>query len=241
MQTGVLLENPISSVLNELSQGRRMTYQIIAQGHDGIVIASDQSELKVPRAGEGEGAVNNMLTKILIDPSGRFAWCFAGAKPSLLAASYLERELERGLEGRDLKRVLRDCGDDGWANGAAGPSESTVVLVDGQTKTLLRATLAHKATMVSEMADGLCFAGQHFSKASFIPYRFYSKTMSVEQLAIMSTYSVLVAGKIDPLLIGGLDVVIYRDSVGRFEFANRESYTEQAKQIDSKMRELFLS
>jgi hypothetical protein len=238
MQTAILpgIDVPFP---DEISRGKRMTYQIIMQGHDGMVIASDQRELKIPGPDEGQGAVNNMVTKILTDPTGQFAWCFAGAKPSLLAASFLQREFENGTQGRDISRVLRDCGDRGWDAGASGPSDSSVVLVDGRTKSILRATLAYQSTIVLPVNEGLCFSGQHYSKASFVPSRFYSKTMSVEQLTRLAAYAILVAGEIDPLLIGGLDIAVYRDSNGRFEFLSSDSCTAEMKRLDAEILSVF--
>lgn len=220
----------------------RMTYQITMRGSDGMVLASDKRELLLPQTPEeGEGAVTNMLNKIRIDSTGRFAWAFAGAKPSLLASSYLERELENGIADRDVERVLRDCGDRGWEHGAAGPSNSSVVLADGKSKSIFRATLAHKATMVIKIDDGRCFTGQNYAKASFFPLRFYSSEMSVEQLARLAAYAVLMAGEMDPLCVSGLDMAVYSDSTGRFEFADRTMCAQEVLNLDAAIRHLFTS
>ena len=217
-----------------------MTYQITMRGSDGIVIASDRREFLFPKSSEeGEGSVANIVTKIFLDSSGRYAWAFAGSKPSLLAASYMEREFENGVPDAEVERTLRNCGDRGWAAGASGPGESTVVLADGKTKTIMRALLAHQSTMVSIITDGRCFTGQNYSTASFFPLRFYSPEMSVVQLAKLAAYAIVMAGEMDAVLIGGLDIAMYRDSVGRFEFVDSGNYVNQVMELDCTIRNVF--
>lgn len=217
---------------------RRMTYQITMRGRDGMVMASDQRELLLPKPAEGEGSVPNMVRKIRFDSTRRFAWAFAGGKASLLAAGYLERKFETSIADADLERTLRDCGDLGWENG--GPSDSTVVLADAKNKTIFRATLAHEGTVVLQMEDGRCFTGQSYSKASFLPVRFYSQEMSVDNLAILASYTVLMAAEGDPVMIGGLDVAIYRDSTGKFEFADSASCRAEAQKLDIGIRKAIV-
>jgi hypothetical protein len=182
-----------------------------------------------------------MVCKIRLDQSGRFAWAFAGAKPSLFEASLLERRFENGVLDNEIERALRDCGDEGWERGAAGPNDSSVILVDGKTRRMLRATLASKSSMVLQIEEGRCFTGQHYSKASFFPLRYYSPDMSVDQLAELAAYAVVMAGKMDSLIVAGLDIAIYRDSVGRFEFADTQVYSQRAMKVDGEIRRLFTS
>jgi hypothetical protein len=203
-------------------------------------MASDQRELLAPESSEqGEGTVTNMVPKITIDPTGRFAWAFAGGEPSFIAASYLEREFEKGVVTVDLERTLRDCGDRGWDAGASGPHKSTIIFADGKNKKILRATLGHRCTRVLPMLDGKCFAGQSYSKASFFPMRFYSVEMSVTQLARLAAFAVVMAGDMDPLCVAGLDMAIYHDSVGRFEFVDSSDYSLQVMKLDGDIRSIF--
>jgi 20S proteasome alpha/beta subunit len=229
-------------ITNEAETRRRMTYQVTMRGHDGIVMASDQREYLAPESPEqGEGAVTNMLTKITLDSTRRFAWAFAGGKPSYLAAGYLEREFENGVTDDDLERTLRNCGDLGWEAGASGPSDSTIVFADGKNKNILRATLGHKSTRVFKFAEGRCFTGQSWSKASFFPIRFYSPEMSVTQLAKLAAFTVIMAGEMDQLCVAGLDMAIYRDSVGHFEFVDSHDYSQQVMKLEADIRSLFVS
>jgi hypothetical protein len=217
-----------------------MTYQIVMHGRDGLVMASDDREALFPESTDyGEGNVTNALNKIRLDSTGRFAWAFAGSTPSLLASRYLEQRFEAAIDDKNLERILRDCGDLGWENGASGPGTSTIVLADGREKNIFRAVLASRSTVVSKIKDGRCFAGQTYSKASFFPIRFYSQEMSVSELAVLASYTLLMAAKFDPVLIGGLDVAIYRDSVGRFEFADVSLFQDRVSQLDNQIEMLF--
>ena len=225
--------------ISEARATRRMTYQITMCGHDGTVMASDQREYLAPKSpDQGEGAVTNRITKMKLDPTRRFTWAFAGGRPSYLAAGYLEREFENGVSEFDLERTLRTCSDLGWKDGADGPSDSTIVFADGKTKKILRANLAHRS-QVYTIADGICFTGQSYSKASFFPMRFYSPNMSITHLARLAAFAVVMAGEMDSLCVAGLDIAIYRDSVGHFDFADSRDYYQQAMMLDGDIRKLF--
>jgi hypothetical protein len=63
--------------------------------------------------------------------------------------------------------------------------------------------------------------------------------MPVAELAVLASYTVLMAAELDPLLIGGLDLAIYRDSSGIFEFADSGSYRVKAEKLDEEIRNAF--
>jgi hypothetical protein len=228
MQTTFVKPEVPARPINSEAKTRRMTYQVTMCGHDGTVMASDQREYLSPQSpSQGEGAVTNLIPKIKIDPTRRFAWAFAGGKPSYLAAGYLEREFENGVADSDLERTMRTCGDLGWDEGNDGPSDSTVILADGKSKNILRANLAHRS-QVYKIVGGKCFTGQNYSKASFFPMRFHSPKMSVTQLASLAAFAVVMAGELDRLMVDGLD------------FADSRDYYQQAMKLDGDIRRLFV-
>jgi 20S proteasome alpha/beta subunit len=226
---------------NDLSAWRRrVTYQLILCGHDGVVLASDRREMRSPGPGdEGDGPAANMVQKIRIDPTGQFAWAFSGGETSIVAAGLLERECEASdLTSENVERKLKNCGDRSWS-AARGPNTgSEVILVDGRTQQIFRARLSPMTT-IDRVLEGRCIAGQSFSKASLFPQRYYSPKMSVDQLAVLAGYTVITAHKMDTVAVDGLDLVIYRNSVGRFEFANPDLYRETAVEIDQEISALF--
>ena len=218
---------------------RKMTYQLILSGVDGMVIASDQKELLSPRSSEeGEGYKPNMVTKIRISPSGEFAWAFAGKTLSAITSGYFERALEGSPTDSptEIDRILRDCCDRAWKENATGPdNESTIVLADGPNRRILRARLS-PMTIVEPISGGRCFAGQSFNAASFIARRFYSPQMSVAELALIASYAVREAHEADSVCVDGLDLVVYKDSTGRFDFADSGDYWLRAAELHSKMQ-----
>jgi 20S proteasome alpha/beta subunit len=222
---------------------RPVTYQLILCGVDGVVLASDRRELRSAGPGdEGEGMAINMVKKIRIDPTGCFAWAFAGGEISHVASGYFERSLEDGKplpSTEDVRRRIIECCDRAWQDAARGPNPgSTIILAHGPTRTILRAKLGSYTT-VEEMQEGRCFAGQTYSVATFFPRRFYSGEMSVSVLLRLASYTVRAAHHIDPLCVDGLDVATYRDSTGKFEFENAALCLERADRLDDDIQRFF--
>src|ERR1700730_6346510 len=63
-------------------QRKRMTYQLALAGCDGIVIGSDQCERMV--SSNGQFAARNMVCKLTIDQTGRFAWACSGSEAAII-------------------------------------------------------------------------------------------------------------------------------------------------------------
>ena len=81
-----------------------MTYQVAFEAKDGMVIASDKRELLAPSTGdEGDGPTINSLTKILISPSVRFAWAYAGGEISPFAANNVKTEVQKKEPATDVE------------------------------------------------------------------------------------------------------------------------------------------
>lgn len=224
-------------------QRKRMTYQLVLSGRDGMVIASDQKEILAPRSNEeGEGYKPNLVTKIRIDPSRKFAWAFAGKTLSATTSGYIERTLESmptNLEA-DIDKILRDSCDRAWKENATGPdNESTVILADGPRKRILRARIS-PMTVIEPIMGGKCFGGQAFNAASFIPRRFYSPQMTVAELACMAAYTLREAHEADTVCVDGLDIAIYKDETARFDFVlDSDAFWRHAETIHSEILNLL--
>lgn len=222
--------------------GRIVTYQVAFRGKDGIVIASDRRELQEPGLGDyGSGSRTNLVKKIHIDPSGRFAWAYAGGEVSPVAAGNVKHALESGEinSNPDIDAMLKDCGDRSWQV-ARGPSaNSTILFLDGSTKRMRRAKLS-PMTIVEEMEGGMCMAGQTYNKASFFPEHIYAEDMSVSQLSALAAYAVRMAHEMDSLCVDGLDIAVYSDSTARFEFLDSSEYWDKSGILDQKIRSLFI-
>lgn len=224
-----------------------MTYQLVLCAKDGCVIASDRREYleRDFRLGEnGSGAKINNLNKIRIDPTGRYAWAFAGGRAGRDAAGMMVRRLEEGPAERDfefMRQLLCKCGDEAHENVGIQPNPSnpspTVILVDGKTNKIIRAQIS-KPTTFEPMHGDFVDAGLTFSTASLFPQQF-RQGMPLEQLATLAAYTIWLAGKLEPSLVEGLDIAIYRPVDGGFKFADSEEYLEKAAGVHEKVRACF--
>ena len=218
-----------------------MTYQVGFRAKDGMVIASDQREfLEIGPGDEGSGPKINMLRKIQIDHTGRFAWCYAGGETGPFAAAEVEHALKTNTPATDdeIRNLLQECGNKSWAQ-ARGPNNATTLLfLDGTTKTVWRAKLS-PMTVVEKLEGGTFFAGQSYSSASIFPRRYYADDMTVNELAGLAAYTVAMAGTLDPLLISGLDIAVYDDATGTFIFLDEDAYQKTADFLDREIGKLF--
>jgi 20S proteasome alpha/beta subunit len=210
-----------------------VTYQVTLLGRDGVVLASDRRE--VFEGTEGTGQAFNMIRKITLDPSGRYAWQFSGGEVGRVASSYLRQRFEEGLPDDQVEDAIRNVGPLAWGDVARGPQFSFLVLAHGPSRKILRSQVL-PGPDVREIMEPKCITGQTNSLASFIIERFFAPSMSVEELAALATYAVRQASELNPMQIDGLDVAIYRDSTGRFELSDSDAYWRRASEIDSAVR-----
>jgi hypothetical protein len=218
-----------------------LTYQVGFRATDGLVIASDQRELlEIGPGDEGTGSKTNMVRKIQIDHKGRFAWCYAGGEIGPYAVANVGHALNTGDSTTDseIKLMLEDCGNRSWDHARGPNSGSTLLLLDGQAKTIWRAKLS-RMTIVEQLEGGVYFAGQYYSNSSFFPRHFYATDMTVSELSMMAAYAVKMAHVMDPLCVAGLDIAAYLDVTGKFEFLDGDAYGKEANILDGEIGKLF--
>lgn len=224
-------------------RGRLVTYQVAFRGSDGMVIASDRKEYRGAGDGdEGSGPTTNLMKKLRIDSTGRFAWAYAGGEMSPIAAQLIRRELESGANTSNeaIENMLRISGTRSWVE-APGPNrDSTILFVDGATKQIWRAKLLRDGmTTVDALESDHCVAGQTYNLASFWPQAGYSKDLPVDRLVPLAAYMLFIAHQMDPLLVEGADIAIFRDAVGRFEFVPSDEITAEASRLASGVRQVI--
>lgn len=227
---------------NFQERSRPVTYQLVLCGCDGLVIASDKRELRESGGlGDfGHGLSANMLSKIRIH--NNIAWMFAGGQPSRVAAGYLEQTFQDwhdySIEG--IKQAMMQCGNDAYKHVGLG-GKHFLILVEGPTKTILRADISPMTFVESLSNEGPAFGGIAYSLASLLPTRFYSKDMNISELAFLTACTVRMASDIDRLIIDGLDIAAYSDASGKFEFLDSGYYWQRVDEMDQAIRRCLLS
>src|ERR1700723_1276151 len=200
-------------------RGRIVTYQVAFRGRDGIVIASDRKEMRERGPGdEGTGPTTHLIKKLSIDESGRFAWAYAGGETAPVASKFIAKQLESGMDltEKSIDLMLEKSGNESWI-AARERNYSTLIFVDGGTKTIKRAKLfPNNNTVVDTIENGRCVNGQTYNLASFWSEVGYSNRLSLDRLIPLAAYMLFIANKMSPELIEGADIAVYRYSTKKF-------------------------
>jgi hypothetical protein len=211
---------------------------------DGMVIASDQAERHV--SDDLRYGVTNLVEKIRIDPSGQFAWAYSGG----LVAPMFSAELFKNMSAlhatgnpitrTDVENAITACFAPVWATWqpqAKGPTQCVLVVAYGKTKEILRWNL-NRPTEV-ERVESPCFSGQEFNLSAFLPKHLYAPQMTVSEFAYLAAYSIRSGHDLDSAMIDSLDIAVYRDAIGRFEFLDSAFYWQQALAFNAQLKELL--
>ena len=86
---------------------------------------------------------------------------------------------------------------------------------------------------------GKCISGMEFNLASFLPMRLTLANMAVKVLVYLAAYSIRAAHDFDSAFVDGLDITVYRDSTGKFEFLNSDTLWGEAQNFDSEIIKLL--
>jgi hypothetical protein len=217
-------------------RGRVVTYQVAFRGCDGMVLASDRCEFL-------EGGSKRDIRKVQIDPSGKFAWAYAGRQFSSLVASSLREGFatEALASSADIEKSIRELSTKVLPDIAFDEKpRSTILWMDGPEKQAYRAELLPKNLSIFNEGP-MWTAGNVSLIASLIPERFFDESMGVDQLAILAAYTIWMAHKIDPMLVDGLDIAVYRDSDPQFRFLDSANYWQKAESMNKSIKDTLSS
>ncbi len=215
-----------------------MTYQLALSGSDGAVIASDRSERTV--SSNGQFAARNMVRKICIDQTGRFAWACSGSEAALifsrnvkdritaLGNNFTEEEAVNALESASRTVVPE------YQPLSQGPWPCKVLFVCGPSKRIFLHPLTRADERISK-----CISGMEFNLAAFLPSRLNLSNAPVQELAYLAAYSIRAAHDLDSAFVDGLDIAVYRDATGTFEFVNSDIMWDATESFDTAIRELL--
>jgi hypothetical protein len=206
-----------------------------------MVIASDRREVTFPPdRNSGSGVKRNMVPKLFIDPSGQFAWAYAGTRIARQAAKYLHKSLKNS-HPQEIEEELAKCGNEAWANCAISdvPPDSETVLLTSASKNIFRASVSKESDITEFSDEGYCLAGQTYNLASLIPEMAYSKSLAVDRLIPLAAYMLYTANRVDSLMIAGADIAVYRDKDKRFTLLDNATVGRAAKHLDSGINAFF--
>ena len=215
---------------------RRMTYQVTLCGSDGVVVASDRCEAWQEETG---GISRNRVNKLLLDKRSQIAWTFSGGHFSGITARYLRDALEQSPTNDEaaILEMLKESGNKAFRNFASPPKARVtdiVVLVFGNSQRIVRAHPSTE-TLLEDLEDK-CVSGETDSLVNYFPEHFYSRNMCVRELASLAGYAVRMAHELDPKYVYGLDLAIYQNSTGSFQFADRDTCWHGAAKLDDALR-----
>jgi hypothetical protein len=219
-----------------------MTMQVGMVGSDGIVLASDMAWNQ--RAGNREVRHGHVANKIRLDEKRGIAISCAG---DMLAANKLADRILFGLRDDNLlarEHAILDLGNKVLAKEADRDVQCLMVFRD-PVPTLY---FFQRGTNSSGHRESRCeirldkaYAGDTSNPALYWAERFYAQ-LPVDQLMPLAAQVILSAGKLNPAIMGGLEVVVL-DSSGfqrLSEDANRDLQAKIAQRIE-KVREMVLS
>jgi hypothetical protein len=174
--------------------------------------------------------------------SGRFAWAYAGSKVSPVAAAYVQRrtDAQENLSDLEIDQILVESGDESWVAADGPQGESTIMFIDGSTKIIRRAKLFPRGmTTVERIGDGRCIGGMNYSVAGLLAQIWYSESLNVDRLASLAACMLSLAERIDPLCVAGMDIAIYRNELGKFEFLQTNEAQKMAADLEASIRKLI--
>jgi hypothetical protein len=213
-----------------------MTYQLALAGSDGIVIASDQCERVI--SSNQQFAAKNMVRKIIIDKTKRYAWACSGSEAALIFArnvqdaigglgtDFSEEEALNALE-KASRLVVPE-----YQPLSHGPWPCKILFVCGPTRRIF----SHPMTRADERI-GKCVSGMEFNLASFLPLRLDLSSMPARALIYLAAYSIRAAHDLDSAFVDGLDIAVYSDSTAKFEFVDSSRYWNEVGNLDARIQQ----
>jgi len=183
------------------------------------------------------------VKKLFVDNTGKVAWTFSGGWFSDVTAHYLRDCLDENPARDELsiESAIKKSGNratEAFHTLLRPYSTDILVLVFGSSRQMLRAQISREGTVVTQLETKQCVSGATDSLVNFFPNHFCSAgDMSVDQLAPIAAYCVRMAHEEDSKYVDGLDIAIFRDLTGRFEFADRDLYWDEAGKLDDALRQ----
>lgn len=202
-----------------------MTFQIGMVATDGIILASDRRILN-----EIGYRISEHTAKIICHSDPNSMYCWSGDEsPGDVARRFLDFFTDVTVDsGRtkdeQITEMLRKAADDVWAS-QYGPRYSTPgshLSLNNAAGTLLLACRGESRIGLWSMNYGRqisvypvndkSHAGDPRSSAVLFAELYYRAHQTIDELILLAAHSVLMAGKLNPTGINGLEIALWRNS-----------------------------
>jgi hypothetical protein len=228
-----------------------MTLQVTLLADDGILLASDTLQVKMPTlAGDVETASNE--SKIFLNPQKTIAAACCGRMlPEAFILSVIDvigPNWEKGC------LVVSECCFDLWKKEEEehpflGAEDSSLMIVHSQKRQVYKALFSKnmKPTLILKEENLMRHGARqgHDESPAYFFIRKYlpEKPAKIESLVRLAANYVLMAAELDPYGIGGLEIHVSKDG-NPFDEVSEEDIRRLAKesrQLDSRIKEFILA
>jgi hypothetical protein len=209
---------PTSLVLPDVEwpnqQGDEMTLQVALVAKDGLLLASDTCVLHYrPNYSVAQTYTGR---KIIDVPIAKVAYAFSGDELTREAGRRLETALLTGFDFARVRDELEHVANDTYAAeeeklGACALPEvirTLLVVFYRESPQLWKVQIKDNDSRAEEVKDFV--AGSYDNTARFFKERYWrqNRGRGVEELKLFAASIILLGGKLNPLLIEGLDMAV---------------------------------
>ena len=181
-----------------------------------------------------------MVRKLSIDQTSRYAWACSGSEAALIfsrnvkdAIGALGDNFSEELALSALEKASQSLVTE-YQPLSQGPWPCKVLFVCGPSKRIF----SHPLTRADER-KGKCISGMEFNLAAFLPKRLDLSDRPVKELAYLAAYSIRAAHDLDSAFVDGLDIAVYQDTAGKFQFLETVSLWNEAPNFDAEILKIL--
>jgi len=216
-----------------------MTLQVVMQGNDGIVLASDTCGTEI----QEDLRSNYDVQKITSVADRGFSYAPSGDRCSLLVGDRIVKESRAGrvISAEMLREIASKVYEEqSQALGSQWQKEVNrkLLLVQYHIPMIWRVDIKSEST--AETVIGQATAGDGGNAARFLIQRYFRQNLPVEKLKLLAAHFILMGGHLNTAMVKGLEMAVYANQKEhRVNEEEIQRLTEKSKKIDAIFKELF--
>jgi hypothetical protein len=205
------------SSITESEEYKFVTFQITLSNRFGTVIASDQREVLIERF-----AAKGLVNKLRVSCNGKIAWACSGAKPALIAAQRLDNAIKgKTLSGSELRDTMDTCASEAFLENSETAGIANFIVAAHADESAFYASQLGKTTLTTIRSQKFV-SGDTRNAAQFITDTYYDLELSLKELVLLASYTVLMAHEHNPTYVEGLDIAACKRGGTFREFSEAE-------------------